>query len=141
MHGEQDREVGGRLVDTHPADRVDEDIVAAGLDAAVTVQHSQQQREPLRVEAHGEALRHAALDGVDQRLDLDQQRPRAFERGDDRRTRRTDSACCDRKSADGLATPLSPRSVIANTPSSLAAPKRFLIARTRRKLECVSPSK
>ena len=37
--------------------------------------------------------------------------------------------------------PCSPRSVIANTPSSLTAPKRFLIARTRRKVECVSPSK
>ncbi len=41
----------------------------------------------------------------------------------------------------GLATPLRPRSVIANTPISLTAPKRFLNARTRRKLECVSPSK
>jgi hypothetical protein len=50
----------------------------------------------------------------------------------------TGAACCDRNSADGLATPLSPRSVMANTPSSLAAPKRFLIARTSRKLECVS---
>ena len=47
----------------------------------------------------------------------------------------------DRKIALGLLTPLSPRSVIANTPISLTAPKRFLIARTRRKLECVSPSK
>ena len=30
---------------------------------------------------------------------------------------------------------------MANTPISLTAPKRFLMARTRRKLECVSPSK
>ncbi len=48
---------------------------------------------------------------------------------------------CDRNSAEGLATPFRPRSVMANTPSSLTAPKRFLIARTRRKLEWVSPSK
>jgi hypothetical protein len=41
----------------------------------------------------------------------------------------------------GFATPLRPFSVIANTPISLTAPKRFLMARTRRKLECVSPSK
>jgi hypothetical protein len=41
----------------------------------------------------------------------------------------------------GLATPFSPFSVIAKTPISLTAPKRFLTARTRRKLECVSPSK
>ena len=30
---------------------------------------------------------------------------------------------------------------MANTPISLTAPNRFLIARTSRKLECVSPSK
>ena len=53
----------------------------------------------------------------------------------------TGSACWLRKIALGLATPFRPRSVIANTPISLTAPKRFLMARTRRKLECVSPSK
>ena len=53
----------------------------------------------------------------------------------------TGSPCVDRKIALGLATPFRPFSVIANTPISLTAPKRFLIARTRRKLECVSPSK
>jgi hypothetical protein len=53
----------------------------------------------------------------------------------------TGSLCVDRKIALGLLTPLSPRSVIANTPISLTAPKRFLMARTRRKLLCVSPSK
>jgi hypothetical protein len=41
----------------------------------------------------------------------------------------------------GLVTPFRPRSVMANTPISLTAPKRFLMARTRRKVECVSPSK
>ena len=53
----------------------------------------------------------------------------------------TGSPWVDRKIALGLATPFSPFSVIANTPISLTAPKRFLIARTSRKLECVSPSK
>ena len=53
----------------------------------------------------------------------------------------TGSPCVDRKIALGLATPFRPFSVIANTPISLTAPKRFLIARTRRKLLCVSPSK
>jgi hypothetical protein len=46
-----------------------------------------------------------------------------------------------RNSADGLETPRSPRSVIANTPSSLTAPNLFLKARTSRNEECVSPSK
>src|SRR3546814_8150735 len=35
-------------------------------------------------------------------------------------------SCCDRNRAEGLATPRRPRSVMANTPSSLTAPKRFL---------------
>src|SRR5439155_852641 len=43
--------------------------------------------------------------------------------------------------ADGLVTPRRPLSVIANTPSSLTAPKRFFTARISRKLECGSPSK
>jgi|GEM_PF-3711613 len=41
----------------------------------------------------------------------------------------------------GFATPLRPFSVMANTPISFTAPKRFLMARTKRKLLCVSPSK
>ena len=53
----------------------------------------------------------------------------------------TGSPCVDRKIALGLATPFRPFSVIAKTPISLTAPKRFLMARTRRKLLCVSPSK
>ena len=44
----------------------------------------------------------------------------------------TGSACCDRKSADGLVTAFSPRSVMPNTPSSFTAPKRFLMARISR---------
>src|SRR5258708_7679810 len=53
----------------------------------------------------------------------------------------TSPECCDRKIADGLETPRRPLSVIANTPSSFTAPKRFLKARMSRKLWCVSPSK
>jgi hypothetical protein len=49
--------------------------------------------------------------------------------------------CCERKSAEGLVTSRSPFSVIAKTPISFTAPKRFLNARMRRKLVCVSPSK
>jgi hypothetical protein len=53
----------------------------------------------------------------------------------------TGSLCVDRKMALGLVTPLRPLSVMANTPISLTAPKRFLMARTKRKLLWVSPSK
>jgi hypothetical protein len=45
-------------------------------------------------------------------------------------------ACCDRNSADGRRR-FQAALVIANTPSSFAA-EAVLIARTRRKLECVS---
>ncbi len=53
----------------------------------------------------------------------------------------TGSPCWLRKIALGLLTPFRPFSVMANTPISLTAPKRFLMARTSRKLLCVSPSK
>ena len=53
----------------------------------------------------------------------------------------TPELCCDRKSADGLVTSRSPFSVIAKTPISFTAPKRFLNARMSRKLVWVSPSK
>jgi hypothetical protein len=43
------------------------------------------------------------------------------------------------KIALGLLTPFSPRSVIANTPISLTAPNRFLMARTSRKLRVGVP--
>jgi hypothetical protein len=43
--------------------------------------------------------------------------------------------------SDGFATGTSPSPVISKTPSSLAAPKRFLVARTMRWLWCRSPSK
>ncbi len=42
------------------------------------------------------------------------------------------SSSLERKIADGLETAFSPLSVMANTPSSLAAPKRFLTERIRR---------
>ena len=53
----------------------------------------------------------------------------------------TGSSCCDKKMALGLETPFRPFSVMANTPISLTAPKRFLMALINLKLLCVSPSK
>ncbi len=53
----------------------------------------------------------------------------------------TGLACWLKKMALGLLTPRRPRSVMANTPSSLTAPNRFLAARTKRWLEWLSPSK
>ena len=87
MNGDEDGEIDRRLGNAHAADRVDENIEAARFDAAVTVQHREQQREPLRIEADGKTAGHRALDGIDERLNLDQQRTRAFERRDNRRSR------------------------------------------------------
>jgi len=42
------------------------------------------------------------------------------------------SPCEERKIAEGFGTSFSPRSPIANTPSSFTAPKRFLNARSTR---------
>ena len=53
----------------------------------------------------------------------------------------TGSACWLKNMALGLLTPFKPLSVMANTPISLTAPNRFLMARTNLKLLCVSPSK
>ena len=47
----------------------------------------------------------------------------------------------DRKMAEGLLTSLSPRSVMAKTPSSLTAPNRFLIERISLNWLPDSPSK
>src|SRR5208282_2453279 len=121
-------EVGCRLADTHTADGIDEDVELARFHAPMAMQHGQQQGQPLRIETHREAARDTA-GGREPSMVARMQLPG------------TAVACCDRNSADGFDTPFRPRSVIANTPSSLAAPKRFLIARTRRKLEWVSPSK
>ena len=82
MNRDQDRQVNGRLLNSHAADRVDENVESAGLDAAVPMQHCEQERQPLCVEADGQSARHRALHRVDERLDFDQQRTRAFERRD-----------------------------------------------------------
>ena len=67
------RQVGGGLADAHPADRVDEDILVAGRDACMAVQHRQHHRQAVALDAHAQAAR-ARPAGVDQGLHLDQQR-------------------------------------------------------------------
>ena len=51
------------------------------------------------------------------------------------------SLWCDRNKADGLVTSFNPFSVMAKTPNSFTAPKRFFAARIILKLELGSPSK
>ena len=45
------------------------------FDQAVPMQYGEQQRQTLWIESHRKSLRHRALDRIDERLDLHQQRP------------------------------------------------------------------
>src|SRR6266496_711905 len=47
MDGQQNGEIRGGLVDPHAPDGVDEDVIARGLHAVVTMQDREQEREPL----------------------------------------------------------------------------------------------
>ena len=76
----QQGEVGPGFGDSYTANDVGENVLVRQGNAAVPMQYGQMHREPLRIEAHGDAPRIAALNAVDQSLDLHQQRARAFPR-------------------------------------------------------------
>ena len=78
QHRGEQGEVGRRLVDPHPADHVQEHVLVVGGDAVVAVQHRQQHRQATHVQAQTDAPRHRGVALVDQRLNLDQQRPGAL---------------------------------------------------------------
>jgi hypothetical protein len=48
-------QVGGRLHDAHTTDDIDEHIIRMGCDPAVPVQCREQQREPVLLQAYGNA--------------------------------------------------------------------------------------
>src|SRR5690606_12769767 len=77
-HRQQHGEVSRRLGDPDPANRVDEDILVEAGDAGVPMQHRQQHGEAIVFEPDAEPARIGHMGGIDERLDLDQQRPRAF---------------------------------------------------------------
>jgi len=54
----RDSEVRARLVDSHPARDVDEDVGGAERDARVAPEHGDDHREPLRVDSGAHAPRH-----------------------------------------------------------------------------------
>ena len=98
----------------------------------VAVHDRQQHRQAVGIESLGDAPRRAEAHAIDQRLQLDQQRPAAIARHRDDAAGAGSRRARDRKIADGLRTSLQPASVMAKKPSSLTAPKRFLVARTMR---------
>jgi hypothetical protein len=72
-------QIGRRLADAHAAHRVDEHVLVQASHAGMTVQHRQQHREAIAVQAHRQPAR-ARPAAVHQRLHLHQQRARAFQR-------------------------------------------------------------
>ena len=86
--GRDDRQIGGRLFDVHPARDVDEDIVGHEVQPGALLEHRQQQRQAVLIDADRHPLGHAVRRRAGQRLHLDEDRPRAFDRAQHRRTRR-----------------------------------------------------
>ena len=80
---ERDRQVGAGLVDAHAARDVDEDVRLAERDPRVAREDGDDHREPLRVDAGPDAPRHREVGRRDERLDLEQHRPRPLERAGD----------------------------------------------------------
>ncbi len=78
MDREQDREIRRRFGDLHAADRVEEHVLVETPDPRMPMQHRKQHREPILLEAYRKAPRIGHLRGIDERLDLDEQGPRAF---------------------------------------------------------------
>ena len=80
---ERDPEIGARLVDPHAPGDVDEHVGAAERQPGVAGEHGDDHREPLRVDAGGDPARHREVGRRDERLDLEQERPRSLERARD----------------------------------------------------------
>ena len=77
------RSAPGSSMRTPPGD-VDEDVGAAERQPGVAGEHGDDHREPLRVDAGADAARHREVGRRDERLDLEQERPRPLERAGDR---------------------------------------------------------
>ena len=74
------RQIAGGFGDFQPAHQVHEHIVLLQRHAAVAIHHRQQHGDALRVETLRDAARRAEAHAIDQRLQLDQQRPAAVAR-------------------------------------------------------------
>ena len=67
-HLQWHRQIGRRFGDLHPTHRVDEHVLIEAHHAGVPVQHRQQHRQTLRIEADGQPAR-IAMRLIDQGLD------------------------------------------------------------------------
>ena len=130
-HGEDDGEVGGGFADFDAADGVEEHVLVETGDAAVTVEDGEQHREAVLFETDGEAFGRKTVRVIDQCLNFDEKRAAAFLRDQNARTRGV-VAVAGKEDGGWVGYAFKPFSVMANTPSSFAAPKRFLMARIMR---------
>ena len=73
-HRGDDREVRRRLVDGHAASDVHEDVLGDEVEAGTLLEHGQEQRQAIAIEAARHPPRVAVRAGADERLHLDEQR-------------------------------------------------------------------
>src|SRR5437763_11365253 len=78
-----DREICAGLVDAHAAGNIDEGVGGAERDASMSAEHGDDHRQPLGIDAGADAARHGEIRGRDERLDLEQDRPRSLQRAGD----------------------------------------------------------
>ena len=132
------RSAAGSCTSTPPATLTNTSAEPSGS-SAWRCEHGEDHREAVAVDAGGEAPRHLQLARRDQRLHLEQQRPRALDgAGDDRARPAADRR--GRAAPTGRRPGRAPCDVISNTPISAVEPNRFLTARSTRRSPVRSPS-
>ena len=136
---EGERQVDRRLLDGQAADDAGVDVVAGQVEPGPAAEHGDAAGSGVACRVRHRPPRRAVDLRRDERLDLDQQRPAALEGGRD-----GDAGCAERVGLEerrgGSATSIRPSAVISKTPTSSVEPKRFLLARSRRRPEKRSPS-
>ena len=128
----RDREIGGGLGDAQAAGDVEIDVARADLQRRSA---PPARPAPWRGGCRPSRPRRGAACRAgrrDQRLDLDQHRPRALHAGEDRGAAHLAAGGRRGTAPTGSALRPSPRSVISKTPISSVGPKRFLTARRMR---------
>ena len=83
-HRGDDTQIDRRLVHLQSAGDVDVDITREQLAAVLLFQHGEEQRHTIGVDADGHPLRRRKMRRRNERLQFDEQRPRALHRGDHR---------------------------------------------------------
>ena len=82
---QRDAQVCPRLVDSQAAGNVDEHVSSAKRQPGVAGKHGDDHREPLWINTGCNTPRHRKVGWRDKRLNLDEDRPRSFQRADDSR--------------------------------------------------------